>query len=352
MPSPTLDILPDGALVVEADTTEEALTQVGQRLGHDAEITEARRIHRGGWKGFFAHEAVQLTARPRSDAPHSADLDSEKAPAASPWSPWNATGTSSDVDGVTSALARMTRLVDDQELSFRDVLVGHLGSEVPVGEESSAAAAPAPTVSTATPPSAVPPAPRSHAPATGSPSRADWQLDHLRDMRLPNALVDACHGLDRADDAGWVSAISAAVATWCRPLPTGDAVLVGPRAHRLAKALAMPVAQQGDVVARSGPVGLKAMDSDPQRVWVEQVAGDRWRHVVAGGRGWHGFLFDDALAVSWVGDEALPGALCVAGRLGLVLGYGLGSATGRAAVRANPVDVALVIRSLLPPKLG
>lgn len=343
MPSPTLDTLPDGALVVAADTTEEALAHVSLCLGDDAEITEARRVHRGGWKGFFAHEVVQLTARPRSGATPAPGSDGGAR--RSPGNPAPAT-LPVDADGVAAALSRMTALVDQHERTFQDVLAGHLDPDGRDGAEPVTASASPREASPAAGPSRRPTGPTAPRPVCASGPA--WHLDQLRALQLPNAVIDACQGLNHDDDVAWIATIAAAVATWCRPLPVGDPVFVGPRAHRLGKALAVPVAEPGDVVAASGPVALKATDTDAHRAWLERVTADRWRHLVAGGRGWHGLLLDDALAVSWAGDEALPGALAAAGRLGLVLGYGLGTPTGRSPVRATPVDVALAVRSLLP----
>ncbi len=161
-------------------------------------------------------------------------------------------------------------------------------------------------------------------------------------------MLDACRDLDPSDDAAWVAAIAGVVSTWCRPLPTQDGVLVGPRAHRLGAALGVAVRENGATAPSTGPLALRATDTDAPREWVTRSARDRWLHLVVGGRGWYGYLLHDVLAVSWVGDEALPEALAAAGRLGLVLGYGSGRSTGNAPVRANPLDVALSIRSLLP----
>lgn len=173
-------------------------------------------------------------------------------------------------------------------------------------------------------------------------------MERLRELRLPRAIVDACEGLDPRDDGAWVMAIAAAVSSWCRPLPAPDAVLVGPRAHTLAGGLGLPSRRPGELVPDGGCVGLRVTDTHEGRAWVDGVRGSRWTHLVVGATRWQAFLFDDVTAVSWVGDESLPAALEAAGRMGLVLGYGLGAVTGKQPVRATPVDVALIIRSLLP----
>lgn len=392
---PTLDTRPDGALVIEADTAAEALAEVGARLGSDAEIVSAEKVHRGGWKGFFAREQVQLVARPRLSPVAATAVSTPTAqlteePAAVP------TGES-QAGGLDTVLARLMQQEDHQESAFQDVLVRELAlagvgpattSSAPAASavETPPAGAPAvettPVVASAveTPPAAVetpvvpppaaetapPPAvqPTTVAPASPvvpsqdpvsaddvaarAPTGVAWSLDLLRGLGLPDVVVGACEGLDPADDASWVMALAGAVSSWCRPLPARDFVLVGPRAHRLATGLGLDAARPGALVAEDRPVGLRVTDGPTGRRFVAEVRGRRWLHLVVGGARWEGFLLEDVTAVSWVGDESLPSALTAAGRLGLVLGYGSGAATGNRPVRATPVDVALTIRSLLP----
>ena len=146
---------------------------------------------------------------------------------------------------------------------------------------------------------------------------------------------------------GWLVALAAAVAPYCRPLPSGAAVLAGPKAGVLGQALQLPVTKRPDEPDTEGTVCLQLRDTLPAREWLAAARGSRWLHLVVGGTGWHGLLFDEPLAVSWVGADALPAALHQCAAFGLVLGYGV-DAPGGALLRANPVDVALSVRSLLP----
>lgn len=364
MPTPTLETTPDGGLVIEADTAAEALDQVRVRLGDDAQVLDARKVHRGGWKGFFAFERVRLTARPGApNAVPGPTPDSSSPPPAPVADP--------DPDGLAGAIHRLTQEAEREDRTFRDVLLEHVAEQRPAEAVSPGPAAtprPGPVPPDPQPPSApdvAAPPPRDASGATPSltpgpavrppttragaptPSGVPWATDRLEALRLPRPLVAACDGLDPQDEVAWLRAIGDVVVTWCRPLPTGDDAVVGPRAHRLGRGLGVPVTHIGGRSPVVGPVALQANDSDEGRQWVEQSLGGRWLHLVAGGSRWQAFLFDDALAVSWVGAEALPAALSVASRMGLVLGYGLAPATGPAPVRATPLDVALTIRSLL-----
>lgn len=365
---PTREHIQD-AIQVEADTAEQALAIVRERLGDDAEIIEARKVHRGGWKGFFALERVELTARPRVGA-----VPAAATPPAPPAPPVGPAAT----DGATADPASVRRQFEEEEKRDRadfDRMLRRLLEPEP-DTATSATARP-------TPPD---PAPAAHAPASAEPPRAEpplaepslaepvlpepprpaaprrvsaapsagpvspgvaWSCAELEALRLPAPLVDACADLDPADDAAWVSAIADVVGPWCRPLPSGAPAYVGPRVAGFARSLGVPTVRLGAATALAGPVALEAPDTSEGRAWAVRLAGDRWLHVVAGGRRWHGFMFEDALAVSWLGDDQLPLALTLASRMGLVLGHGHCRGT-RQFVRATPVDVALGIRALLP----
>lgn len=351
MPMPTCEPRPDGALVIEAATAEEALAEVGARLGSDAEIIAAEKVHRGGWRGFFASELVQLTARRRTDergAPRVSPVETTTVATVA------RAGEETAGGGLDAALARMIAQEHEPEVAFRDVLVRELALAGDL-------AAPAPSPAPAPPPAPdAPPAPGEVAADTPAPRQAPpavparagigvaWELDRLRELRLPTSILAACEGLDPADDAAWTLAIAAAVSSWCRPLPAKDCVLIGPRAHRLAEGLGLDAAQPGELVAGDRSVALRVTDSAAARDAVAEIRRGRWLHLVAGGARWEGLLLEDVTAVSWVGDDALPAALEAASRLGLVLGYGISSPTGRRPVRATAMDVAITIRSLVP----
>ena len=193
------------------------------------------------------------------------------------------------------------------------------------------------------------PAPQALHDAPAGAGPVEWSALNLQRLGLPASVVDAVWNLRSDDDFVWLRALADAVKLFCRPLPGGASMLVGPRGKRLAEALDLPGVRKGEAPPYGGHVGIRCKDHRTDRDWLAEVAGERWLHVVIGGNGWQGLLFDDPLAVSWVGDDDLPEALDLCAKLGLVLGYGMSSDTKDAvALRATPFEVALSIRSLLP----
>ena len=297
--------------VFEAATAEDALAEVTAVLGPDAEIVSATKTLRGGFKGFFAREVVQLTARPRLPA-----------------------GTSErDGSALGRVLTDLAASEEHRETAFGTVL-----------RERLAEVAPAPPRPDPVPESAPPVAPPLGSPPTsGAP---DWSVDNLLRLGLPELVVAPTRSLDPADDLAWIGAIAGAVASLCRPLPAGDVALVGPRAHRLGAELGLRDVRPDGPMPPLGDCAIRMTGSDRDQGWLAGQRRHRWVHLVVGGAGWRFLLLSEPLAVSWVGAEALPEALRCAAELGLVLGYGM---TGRAdARRANPVDVALAVRALVP----
>ncbi len=175
-----------------------------------------------------------------------------------------------------------------------------------------------------------------------------WSVANLQRAGLPASIVDACWELNTDDEFIWMRAITRAVSVFCRPLPRGAAVIAGPRALRLANGLRIPTAKVGGLPPYGGTVGLRVKDDEKSRAWFREVRGERWLHLVVGGRRCQGLLHDEPLAVSWVGHDALPEALSLCARFGLVLGYGISDEREAPAVRATPTDVAVAIRSLMP----
>jgi hypothetical protein len=93
----------DDLLTIEAPTVEAAMARLASEVGDDARIVSAEKVTRGGIGGFFAKEAVVLTARrPETDR--------------------------SSLPGV---LERMTTDADLQDRAFGDVLRGVLGDRAP-----------------------------------------------------------------------------------------------------------------------------------------------------------------------------------------------------------------------------
>ncbi len=106
---PTLDTTRKDQVTVEAETVEDALTEISTQLGEDAEIMRAQKVHRGGVGGFFAKEMVQLTARKRRD---SVPLRPK------PENP-----------GIAGVLERMAEDADAEDGDFRTVLRRELASQ-------------------------------------------------------------------------------------------------------------------------------------------------------------------------------------------------------------------------------
>lgn len=151
-----------------------------------------------------------------------------------------------------------------------------------------------------------------------------WSTTRLLHLGLPATLVHGLQVAAPADDLAWLRAVTDAVRPLCRPLPAGEAVLVGPGAPALAEEIGTPAARS--------------------RTWLTALGSGRWRHLVLGGERWREELTTEPLAVSWTRPQELPDALRCAIELGLVLGYGPQGGTVR---RARPLDVALAVRALV-----
>lgn len=398
-----------GTVVVEAATAEAALREIASRLGEGAEIVSAEKIRRGGVGGFFTRELVQLTvripegiaemgtadpavvaavtARVRADAGlgsvlsrllHQTEAEETSfsdtlrkeligpeagrgeggvaTPVNGAGSP-NGVGSpngAAAVNGAAAASARPSTGLGVQEPARSETTMTHTGPGTKPAPEGSAPAHGA-AASELAPPAArhaVRPAPRvgwtrdpSAAAGTG-PAR--WSPGALHRLGLPSSIVDAVEAQEPVDDAGWLQAVAAAVAPSCRPLPGGAALYVGPRAARIGEALGLEVCARPDPPPAEGSAAVRVKDSLAAREWLTDVRAGRWLHLVVGGTGWHGLLFDEPLAVSWIGTEALPSALQLCATFGMVLGYGVEPSASVPLVRANPVDVASAIRTLLP----
>jgi hypothetical protein len=222
---------------------------------------------------------------------------------------------------------------------------------------SAPAAAQTPAPGPAPAPAEPAPAPEAAAAATGSATiallrdsaagdtspggvgKGPWDQDALRALDLPDLVVDALDGV--GDDLEALRAVASAVVSLCRPLPTGTPMLLGPRAGTLSPELEIPLVLPPGPTPAAGPVAAKV--GKKHRQWVDRYRGDRWLHLVVGGRGWDALRDVDALAVSWTTTEDLPAALRLAADGGLVLGF---DAT-RGLRRASPEDVAITLRELL-----
>jgi hypothetical protein len=103
-------------MTVEAATVEDALAEISEHFGEDAEIMRAQKVHRGGVGGFFAKEMVQLTARRRHDG----------APA--PLRPKTRPQTPPQGGGIIDVLERMAQSADAEDSDFRTVLQRELAT--------------------------------------------------------------------------------------------------------------------------------------------------------------------------------------------------------------------------------
>jgi hypothetical protein len=357
---------PGDVLVVEAATAELALTEVSARLGEHAEILNAEKVRRGGVMGFFAQEICRVTVRVPGAAPDEAPDEVSQADVGVP-------------TGVDDALLRLTAAAEAQDGDFAAVLRRSMGGEpavraaavsqvaqaaqvaqlkellreIPMVDEVTAEVEDAPgrasLVSDAD--DAALRAPRigwmrDPAAAAGT-GPVGWSAGALDRLGIPVALIEATEGQEPVDDAGWLVAFAAAVAPYCRPLPAGDVVVAGPRADTLAGPLGLPLAEAGDEAVPDGSVCVNLRDTAESLGWLRGLRRTHSLHAVLGGTGWDGLLLEDPLVVSWVGDDWLPFALQHCAVAGTVLGYGTVGVHGQ-LLRANPVDVALSVRSLLP----
>ena len=353
----------DGTVQVEARTAQEALEQVSSRLGADAEIVNAERVLRGGVAGFFAREHVVLTARPRAGS------QSDAAAAPSGGSP-AADGKTTVAEGLDAILARLADDADSAETSFSEALRRELGADglLPVHADGSAVtttAASARRVPDAVPaaaraaadggapaadvrlPAPAPSAPPPSAPTVGDTAGVAWSVVNLRRLGLPASVTDAVAAQDPRDDLSWLAALARVLAPLCGPLPEGPALLVGPRALRLARPLGLAAVRSRTEAVPPGSACLRTTDSDAGRAWVARERGGRTLHLVIGGGRWERLLFDGPAVVSWAGDASVARAVALAAELGLVLGYAV-DARGQRARRATAVDLAVALRAQLP----
>jgi hypothetical protein len=255
------------------------------------------------------------------------------------------------------AISGATRVVsgDPRAVTAAAPVIPAATAAATVAPTAAATVAPASSAPTALPVPTEPPIPPAEvgAPA-GLPTPdaeaeiVDWSLGNLQRLGLPAGLLEGLRGLDPRDDTGWLAGLARAIGTLTRPLPAGPAAYVGPRAAKLAGALGVPVVKVGAEPAGGRPFAAAVRGSDTARSWLAWSRGRRWVHLVVGGEGWRPLLFDEPLAVSWVGEEDLCEAVRLAAELGLVLGYGMGSGRGAQARRATALEVALAIRDLLP----
>ena len=148
------------------------------------------------------------------------------------------------------------------------------------------------------------------------------------------------------DDLAWIRGLAASVHSLCRALPTGDAALVGARAGHFAEPLRIEALRRPDRGPKRGSICCSMHDDAESRRWLERVRRHRWTHLVVGPLDAKAFVDLHPMAVSWVGADALPGALRLATELAVPLGYFRVAEAGP-AFRATPIEVALAVRALV-----
>ncbi|HHC08788.1 MAG TPA: hypothetical protein ENK55_08735 [Actinobacteria bacterium] len=346
-------------VVVEAIDLEAALAEVARRLGPNAEIVEANRIHRGGIGGFFAKEMVQVVARPAGG--HEAVL-SEMVAAADEADdvfrrlllerleppevpdPPEPSGTADEPIAAVGPMA--TTLSTDTENAAGGVTIdGADPGPSTVGAPASDVAETLPAETTSPVGEAAPRV--EDDPAPPGLGRVDWSTTALARIGLPAEIVDATAELDPADDLAWIERIAAAVAPLCGPLPSVSTIVVGAQADRLAAPLDLPLVSPPEMPPYSGSVCSVVTERPRDLEWLAFVKGDRRLHLVVGDEPWRALLVEDPVVVSWSGDRGIVDAVYLATTLGATLGFGTVDGFASAMVRARPVDVALAIRRLV-----
>jgi hypothetical protein len=173
-----------------------------------------------------------------------------------------------------------------------------------------------------------------------------WSADELVRLGLPFSFIQPLLNLDPADDLAWIRGLAVSVHPLCRPLPAGDAALVGGLAGHLAKPLRLEALRRPERGPKRGSICCSMLDDTESRRWFERVRRDRWIHLVVGVPDTRAFLDLHPQAVSCAGAGALPGALRLASELGVPLGYSRPD-EGGPALRATPIEVALGVRALV-----
>lgn len=307
---------PANGITVEAGSAESALEEVSRRLGANAEIVDARKVHKGGIGGFFAREMVQITAKPRPGDSHRFGTVLESA-----MHPQEGDPGMGEADRAATGAAPQSS-----------------GEEIPSTPDDQDLQQPTPAP--ASPPGAQPAEWRLR-------GGADWSVTALARSDLPGVIAEAVMDLDPRDDLGWIAAIAGAVSPWCRPLPSGSGVMIGEDAGRVGTALEMEVVTPPDMAPYRGEFAAPIAAGSDDLEWLDAVRGERWLHLVVSEGDDTRLLDDRVLAVSWSGDRGIATALRLASSLGLVLGYGVGSEIGAPGFRATPIDVALAVRKLV-----
>lgn len=306
-----------------------------------------------------AHERIAASAlppvAPPAPAPHDEELDAAAALLEDPTGRWATSAEErrqqASAEAIVTLLLEARREAGLPAATDSPVVPGEqAAAQAPAASQPAAAPAPAAPAGAATSAASVSPEAPAAAPAASVPPAAQqapadadtepllptdhlpaivdggvtWTAVGLLRLGFPGELVHSIRVAVPHDDLAWTAGVTEVLRSLCRPLPTGDYVLVGPHAPEVAEAAGAPSARSP--------------------MWLGALRERRWTHLVVGGDGWRDWLGDEPLAVSWARPEDLPEAVRCAAELGLVLGYG---PMGGKVRRARPLDVALAVRELV-----
>jgi hypothetical protein len=168
----------------------------------------------------------------------------------------------------------------------------------------------------------------------------DWGAALAR-VGLPQTICDAATRAHPGDEDGVVLALAEALAPLCRPLPHGDAALIGAGAAAIAEETGMPTATVDGAFHPGGDVCIPVEASRAGRRALAWLRDGRWLNVLVGEGAWEPFLLDDPAVVTALQPSDLPLAVTVASEHGLALGpitVGAG--------RREPADPAVLARAV------
>ncbi|MEM9035336.1 MAG: hypothetical protein AAGD18_12155 [Actinomycetota bacterium] len=176
------------------------------------------------------------------------------------------------------------------------------------------------------------------------PGEVLWSVDRLAHLGLPFTVVEATVGLDPTDDFAWLQRLAERFADFVHTPSGRSVVFAGPRADRVAIGLGLPCVTPPELPPYGGSIGLKTIDDGAGRAWLGRVRGDRELHVVMSGRAWELLLTKEPTAVVAEGPDKVVAALQTAVEHGVRISHLL---DGRHIRRANPLDLAIAVRSLV-----
>lgn len=383
---------PVGTQVFTGTSAEQALERVYDELGGHAHIVDVHRHVSGGLFGFFQREFIRIEAAPASDETDPAPPDDRPSGGvdddAEPFScdeaelpaddPGAGAGDAVRTGGpsqtaVDLVLAQLAEELSEGEVAPEggdtaaglaqvvpsDSLDGG-GDGTPFADLLDQTMGGAPWAATSdrevdvthvSTDAAVPVAQQLRVPAPSRASSASpgplWSVPALVALGLPEAFASDVAAHHPQDDADWTHALSRELDRLCGPVPDGPALLVGPRAKRVAELSDVPLVDVGEMPPAGQTVAHAGTDRDAVRRYVHDVHDSRWVMVVAGGSGWRRLLFDGPDAVAWSGEDALADAVSVAFNFGVPLTVGATGGPSARLVDPLPMGLAVLLREQL-----